>query len=318
MEWKQGMNAGELLTPIADGLNTLKNTLNTFYTALKTQTAFATAAGAMANAQLLAMAAVLQKLIDEIKKLRGGAIGITIAHPYAYGVIAKYDKYTGLMTLSASSALKQTAKSLAWADSTLQYGNTNYDALIFTGSFPWASQFMDIIKAIGNFFNLNELLKRASVLKDKLVQLASSPNVTYQKQVASQNDGVPIKAITQAELLPEYAEALGLAQAFLEAKHQETTAATRAITDLLAAMDDQVKAIGSMVDKVNIAVDKFNTSAKLAGLYYKNLKEMTLAQISEELKKGHLKSWETDEFSIVLGFYSGGAGVSLVCDILGL
>ncbi|MCK5611274.1 hypothetical protein KAR91_55910 [Candidatus Pacearchaeota archaeon] len=301
----------DFVSGIGDMVGVLKTGLDALINLSKASVAAAKLQASGANAGLMAIGAVLDQIINEIEKLKGGSFNGIVAHPYAHGIRAKYDRLTDTMTLSPQSALEQVQEAFDDKGDLLAPDKVNnFWGIAFVGSAPGIADFAPILDAMGKFFSLQEL-------KDLKKQILERWEAKEAEEVVI-SSGINFFGITQEELLPEYVDLLNVVQSFFEGVKSGTISASKSLDDMTDYLDKKLIELGTIVEKVSDFIDKFSFEVKEAGVHYKIFKSMKADEIKEELLKGMPKSWATSDYSVVLGLFAGSESVELIFELLQL
>ena len=158
----------QALTDISDLFTIVVDSLTVLLEFSKTQAEIAKAFGDLANMQFAAIEAALDEIITELNKLRFSGLTGIIAHPYKHGVKATYSKNTGTMLLTPKSAINQVIEAFNdEGDIRRPMGPANWGGMVVVGSCTGIEQFYDILKKIGKFFNIEDLIKLSNKIKKR-------------------------------------------------------------------------------------------------------------------------------------------------------
>lgn len=306
----------EEISKIAELFEGMKNALDVLLNFAKAKVAAAKLQASGADLQLMAMKTVLDEIINELEKLKGGTFSGITAHPYAYRIRAGYDRVTDTMTLTPLSALQQVKEAFDDEGDPLAPDKVNnYGGFVIVGSAPGISEFAKLVLSIGKFFSKQELIDLAEQIEERWEEKKSGV-----KAVVKMSKGIDFEGYSQAELFPEYVDLINEIQAYPEGIRSGIISASDSLDDAMAFLDKKLAKGESIVRKIKNFLDKFTFEISDALVHYKTFKreENTADTIKAELLRGMPDVWKTSRYSIVLGVFAGSESIELIFEIMSL
>lgn len=306
----------ESVEKIAAMVDDLKTGLSTLIISAKASMAIAKLNASGVNLGLKALELGLDAIITEIEKLKGGKFSGIVAHPYAHGIISKYDRITDTMTLSPNSALQQIKEAFDdEGDTSAPDKVNNYGGIVVVGSAPGVEGFGQILDAIGGFFSLQELLG----LKAKILERWEEKKAGTVAPVEL-SSGLDFYIIFQEEIFLEYVELFNDVQGFFEGIKSGIISSSKNLDDMMEYLDKKLVELESIVRKISMFLDKFVFEISESGVHYKIFKsdEHTVKTIKKELLEGTPDSWKTIDYSVVFGLFAGSESIELIFELLSL
>lgn len=301
----------EEISKISELFEKLKTGLDTLYNTVKVNIELAKAQAGDANLQMLALLKVLDEIILEIEKLKRGTFSNILAHPYAHGIKANYDRDTDTMTLSATSALEQVKEAFDDEGDKLAPDKFNkYGGLVIVGAVPGLVEFFSVLDSVGKFFSEQELIDLKEQIEERWEE--------KEKKVVKLPTGIDFFGTSIAEQFPAYVALLNKVQSYPEAVKSGIISASENLNDLIDFADDKLSEAEDIIGGIKDFLDKFKSEISEAGVYYKTFKSKKADDIKEELLEGMPDSWSTSKYSLVFGIFGKSEPIELVFKILSL
>lgn len=306
----------EHISKVTGMFESLKGMVDVIFNVLKANALIAKATASGENLALLALKKTLDEIIEELEKLKGGTFSGILAHPYAYGIKAGYDRITDTMTLKPESALIQVREAFDDGGDPLAPDKVNnYGGFIVVGSAVGVESFMKIYDSFGKFFSMQDLLDLEEQIDERWEEKKEK-----KKPAVKLPSGIDFFGISQEEMFPAYTELLNGIQAFVEGIKSQVISSRGSIDDSIKFFDKKLKEAEAIVKKIKDFLDAFSIDLSGQNIRYKvfKIEDNTAETIKAELLQGMPADWKVSDYSLVLGIFAGSETIELIFELLSL
>ncbi|MBU2648766.1 hypothetical protein KKI24_28925 [bacterium] len=304
------------VTAIKTLFETLQSGLETMLNYAKAQAALAKVLADGPNAQLLALEATMDEILADIEALQVGGLSGIIAHPYAEGIVAKYDRVLYSMMLSPSSALIQVNQAFDdEGDLKRPTGVGNWGGIVIVGACIGFEGFYPLLNALGNFFSLEDLKALGKQLEKRwqTIDTGVKPEVKL-------SSGLDFFGVTQAELFPTYNAMLERIKRYALGAKQAIISASGSLDDIMAFIDSQLQELIDIVDLIDAYLASFIFNLEGSGVHYQVFPKdsNTIESIKTGLMADYPVAWGSQPYSVVFGLFGSDAGIEKLSSFMGL
>ena len=317
MSWNQSpVIGGGSLTTIKDSLTTLTDGLKALLELAKANAEIAKILAQAPNPLFVTISASCDAIIADLETLRSSAgFSSIICHPWVDGIVARYDKATGLLKLPVTENINYVDRAFDDVEDLQRpTGTGSYGGLAFMIASPDIAGFKQAIEKLGNFFSsdkIKELLAR--ILK------VESDKSLIDVELGREIDFV---GITQASMFPELDEALLVGIGAVEGIKSLAAAGEKASEIIIEGIDAQIAEFTRLTDLWVSAINKLSLSLDDNGLYWRfwNAENDGIATMRTDLINSSQwpTAWGTAKYSLFFGMFASNAPMSILKILLGI